>query len=56
MGEDGNLIIYNFNNYQQNKDSKLLFRDEILAKEVLLKEQVISFLRVEKTKRLNSEY
>ncbi len=41
MGEDGNLIIYNLNNHQQNKESKIIFRDEILAKEVFLKEQVI---------------
>ncbi|CAF1123424.1 unnamed protein product [Adineta steineri] len=41
MGEDGNVIIYNLNDYQQNKESKIIYRDEILAKEILLKQQNI---------------
>lgn len=44
LGEDGHIITYNLNTYQSNKESKVTFRDEILAKEVLLKEQVILFL------------
>jgi hypothetical protein len=44
MGEDGNIIFYNINNSQQNEESKIIFRDEILVKEILLKEQVILFL------------
>jgi hypothetical protein len=39
MGDDGNIIIFN---YQQNKESKMIFHDEILGKEILLKEQVIN--------------
>jgi hypothetical protein len=40
MGEDGNVIIYNFNSYQINKESKISFREEILVKEIVLKQQV----------------
>jgi hypothetical protein len=44
MGEDGNVITYNLNNYEQNKESKRIFRDEILVKDIVLKEQVILLL------------
>ncbi len=37
LGDDGNIIRFN---YQLNKESKINFRDEILGKEILLKEQV----------------
>jgi len=37
LGDDGNIIIFN---YQLNKESKNNFRDEIVGKEILLKEQV----------------
>jgi len=47
MGEDGNLIIYNLNISEQNKDSKIINRDEIFAKEILLKEQVILLLIIQ---------
>jgi hypothetical protein len=47
MGEDGNLIIYNLNTFEQNKDSKIINRDEIFAKEILLKEQVILLLIIQ---------
>ncbi len=38
MGEDGTIILFD---YQQNKELKMIYRDEILGKEILLKEQVI---------------
>ncbi|CAF3849927.1 unnamed protein product [Didymodactylos carnosus] len=38
-GEDGNLVLYNYNEYQQKKEFKIVFRDEILAQETVLKEQ-----------------
>jgi len=57
MGEDGNVITYNLNNYEQNKESKRIFRDEILVKEIVLKEQVILFLIILKKKIFqNIEY
>ncbi len=40
MGEDGNVIIYNLNSYEINKESKMIFREEILVKEIVLKQQV----------------
>ena len=45
MGEDGKIITYNLNNYEENDESEIIFRDEILVKEVLLKEQVILFFK-----------
>ena len=50
MGEDGNLILFSLNEYQQNRESKIKFHDEVLAKEVLLKEQVILFLMIRRKK------
>ncbi|CAM4807318.1 unnamed protein product [Rotaria magnacalcarata] len=38
-GEDGNLILYNLNHSQENDESKIIFRDEVLVKEILLKEK-----------------
>ncbi|CAF3386343.1 unnamed protein product [Rotaria socialis] len=40
-GEDGNLILYNLNHSQENEESKIIFRDEVLVKEILLKEKNI---------------
>jgi hypothetical protein len=37
MGEDGNILLFN---YQINKQSKVIFREEIIGKETLLKQQV----------------
>ena len=39
-GEDGNLILYNLNHSQDNDESKIIFRDEVLVKEIILKEKV----------------
>jgi hypothetical protein len=40
MGDDGNIILYNINNYQQ---SNIKYHDEILVKQILLKQQVIKY-------------
>ncbi|CAF5222765.1 unnamed protein product, partial [Rotaria magnacalcarata] len=40
-GEDGNLTLYNLNCSQGNNESKIFFRDEVLVKEMLLKEKNI---------------
>lgn len=37
MGEDGTILIFHFNDFEEKKRS---FRDEILLKEIFLKEQV----------------
>ncbi|CAF3818963.1 unnamed protein product [Rotaria magnacalcarata] len=55
-GEDGNLILYNLNHSQENDESKIIFRDEVLVKEILLKEKNIENIHQFDLNYLKNEY